>query len=259
MDCLNLKLKGEFNNNELPYVDKIIFKAPAAGVYALEVGGISNDAPVIIDVEGNGVLKFTSDQSLVSTPYTSPYLSNFKFTASDDTAKVIVHNKNNLHACNGFFNVSFGKFLLLAGSSIKSIKISGEFAPYNLHGDIKELANCTALEKFLTISSIYSPYIKGDISSFAKLSNLKELSFRYSMVSGTIESFVEGQITNGRTTCNGIIWTSTLNDLITFDGIASIVKNNNGSLSWAPTSNANEYLITFTYGTESVTKTITVS
>lgn len=105
----------------------------------------------------------------------------------------------------------------IKNKSCTMIALSTIFNDYNaIYGDIAAFSDYINI-KYLYFNTINGLY--GDISSLSKLTKLIDITLGSTSITGTIESFVQGQRSNGRTTCNELLckWFQT-SEGITFNG-----------------------------------------
>lgn len=205
--CLVTKLKQSVDNSSLKILGTIEISEVVEWV---SIYGKS----ITIDFIGNGVLKYKSSGNVIQTPMTTTSSgsgSDYTYTL-EQGAKLIIKNKYNI-------------------TSLRRVPV-----------DLKDLEYSTLITSLRLDSTEGAT---GNIKYLSMLTALTELSFRGTACEGKIEDMVAGQISNGRTSCSGIAWTSTLNDNISLGGSTATIKNSGGSFTWS-SAGSNTYTITFT-------------
>jgi hypothetical protein len=228
-NCLVTKLKGRVDNDNLP----------KNGEFKLEVLDGSNGIGLFISntdtskglyVTGNLTVDGGSSSDYKTTAYTIEGTTGYihipnKYTLSklkgkDGTAKErLLFNLKDLKYMNNLAELIIPGSQNVKGDiayfgqlpNIEKIQLDG---PY-IYGNIKSLKNSTQLTSVIIT---YSEIINGDIADLGNLTSLISFTFFGTSVGGSLESFVAGQISHGRTATASPILARRLLQYITFGG-----------------------------------------
>lgn len=266
-NCLVTKLKAAVQNDELLKIDEFIFdvdidvNAPnlqrvvqPCNPYYIPTEGI----PVSIigdgnftDWEGNSLGKFVTITSSMPTCLASPGRYRIK-----------VGNK---YKCNKLYSLLFtyvpldtlkySDFLEIGDTIARERQASDTriIPPVNttMFDVSNEVGNITIntsdFANALNMEHLYANgnFVSGNISDLSGLTKLSLFNLRYTNVTGTVESFVQGLRAAGKT--SGTMSLQLYNDGITWKGIPTnqLEHTYAGTLSWTAT--------TITYNEETIT------
>lgn len=232
MDCLVIKLKESIENDKLPMLNSIVIRGiNTAKIYSRENGG---NTDIIWEIVGDGYFANPSGDNLGKVINQSQFPTSSTALAINSNSDVILKVKNveNLKEFS-FVNYTTRSEIKIEGvenlnAKLFSLKTSDEVGS-NVEFDISDLQYSTDIEM---VDISYLRKIKGDITEiFGNKTKLTTFAGHVSGLSGTLESLVHAQRSNGRTSgtisnSEGYTWGA-----CTIDGQVAT-----GALSWTPDS-----------------------
>ena len=233
--CLVTRLKAAIQNDDLPLFDTIKLQATersstTANVFRLGVR--SNEDGVTIRVDGDGYFATTyanlSDQTKRMTETTVTNTSSFKFLYfKSGVYNVFLQNAHNIYALNvegpavaspNFFRLDIAELKNNPGIVVLQANQS------NVYGNIGDIPSTITDLMFTNTPSVY-----GNIRDIASKSVFTRVWIRETLVTGSIEDFVAGQISQGAETSDWIA-VNGFGTRLTFGGIVRDTKIS--GLSW---------------------------
>lgn len=231
MECLVIKLKESIENDKLPMLDTIVITGiNTAKIYSRYNGG---NTDITWEIIGDGYFATASGDNLGKVVNQSQFpTSNTPLNInSNSDVTLIIKNVKELKEIS-IVNYTTRSEIKIDGLEYLNAKIfslrSGNYGK-STYFDISELQYSTDIE---TVDISYLTKIKGDITEiFGDKTKLTVLYAHVAGLSGTIESFVQAQRSNGRTSgtisnSEGHTWGA-----CTIDGQVAT-----GALSWTPDS-----------------------
>lgn len=225
-NCLKTQLKAVVNNDNLVKMDEILFVVPKNTNNWVRINNASLDgrfAKFTLVSESNSVY-FTSTDSYsdnLGKEIYSPDNVYIKNASSDDVLLRMDHkerikglfeynHQDNVRLADSFKDGNVLQYLPMLDqmyyhiNTISSKNLAKCNSLTNIHffggevftdfNDIKNMPQITQLE-------VFSCPIIGNLTLLSSLTNLTSLLIRYCTgTSGTLESFLEGLLTNGKTT-----------------------------------------------------------
>lgn len=232
MDCLVIKLKESIENDKLPIFNGIVITGiNTAKIYSRKNGG---NTDIIWEIVGDGYFANSSGDNLGKVINQSQFPTSSTALTINSNSDVIlkVINVENLKEFSFVLYTTRSEIKIEGVENLNaklfSLRTSAEVGS-NIEFDISDLQYSTDIE-MADIS--YLTKAKGDITEiFGDKTKLTSFGGHASGLSGTIESFVQAQRSNGRTSgtisnSKGYTWGA-----CTIDGQVAT-----GALSWTADS-----------------------
>lgn len=199
MNCLVIKLKESIENDKLPIFNGIVIRGiNTAKIYSRENGG---NTDIIWEIVGDGHFENSSGDNLGKVINQSQFPTSSQSITIQSNSDVILRVKNVKELKElSITNYTTRSEVKIDGLEYLNVKIfslkSGNYGK-STYFDISELQYSTDIE---TVDLSYLTKIKGDITEiFGDKTKLTFFESHVSGLSGTLESFVHAQRSNGRT------------------------------------------------------------
>lgn len=250
-ECLVTRLKASVNDPNLPILG------------ALKLILYTTDGNIIIGAETPGVVEVELLNTTFSDGTKKKTINSMSDTLpvamTNGDVEVAVYNKSSFWYTFGLKNVDGGlaeltgtklqelnfsnktdaDFSTAAGASFPYVKSFVAFGGSTAKGDVSALINALSPSKLTTFLFLQNAtnLQSFDISLFGKFTKLTELNVSDAKVHGTIEAFVKGQRSYGRTSCDALKMGYKMGTDVTFNGESIPVGDySNKTLSWTSTT-----------------------
>jgi hypothetical protein len=228
-DCLVTKLKSAVDNSNLEKlgVVKLSIKKQTNAIEMWSNGGscivsVLNNTGTITAVSGVGSQLIDSTHAKIANGGIAQG-GNITFTGNE-SIQIEISDKYKLGTLYRVINIENPDSLQYMKELMK-IYIN-QYSSFSPEFELNNLSNCTKCIEL----EFNSPRLKGNINSLGKLTAITYINIYNAQVTGSIESFVASQRTNGRTTCDSIR-TAFGGTSVTFNGQA-ISGGSEKVLSW---------------------------